>query len=184
MTRFLHILSGIVIWFLFAALGGALIYANGLRVEESVLGLFYFGESWLQGMGVGGIMILLSLLYLVTFGPRRPKAKYISFDSGNGSVSISINAVRDYIRKLSGEFSAVVSIDPKIRPERDGISVDLDVKLVSGSRIPEVSQMLQERVRESLLNGLGIADVKEVKVRIQEITGEPAPSSRRSGWNS
>ena len=180
MTRFLHILSGIVIWFLFAAAGGALIYANGLRVDEgqSILRLFYFGENWLQAMGVGGIMVLLSLLYLVTLGPRRPKARYISFDSGNGSVSISVNAVREYIRKLSGEFSAVVSIDPKIRSEKDSISIDLNVNLVAGARIPELSQALQMRVRESLRDGLGIDDVKEVKVLVQEITVEPRSSRR------
>ena len=180
MTRFLHILSGIVIWFLFAAAGGALIYANGLRVDEgqSILRLFYFGENWLQAMGVGGIIVLLSLLYLVTLGPRRPKARYISFDSGNGSVSISVNAVREYIRKLSGEFSAVVSIDPKIRSEKDSISIDLNVNLVAGARIPELSQALQMRVRESLRDGLGIDDVKEVKVLVQEITVEPRSSRR------
>ncbi|MEI8206092.1 MAG: alkaline shock response membrane anchor protein AmaP [Kiritimatiellales bacterium] len=180
MTRFLHILSGIVVWFLFAAAGGALIYANGLRVNEgeSILRLFYFSGNWLKAMGVGGVMVLLSLLYLVTFGPRRPKAKYISFDSGNGSVSISANAVREYIRKLSGEFSAVVSIDPKIRSEKNSISIDLNVNLVAGARIPELSQALQMRVRESLRDGLGIDDVKEVKVLVQEITVEPRSSRR------
>jgi uncharacterized alkaline shock family protein YloU len=173
MTKFLHVLSGFVIWFLFAAVGGALIYANGLRVEEGLLGVFYFHEGWYEAMGVGGILLLLSLLHLVTFGPRRSKMRYISFDSGNGSVSISVNAVRDYIRKLSGEFSAVVSIDPKIRAEKDSISIDLNVNLVAGARIPELSQALQSRVRESLHDGLGIDDVNEIKVRVQEITGEP-----------
>ena len=181
MTRFLHILSGIVIWFLFAALGGALIYANGLCVKEGILGVFYLSPhkiEWYKAMGVGGVMVLLSLLYFVTFGPRRPRAKYISFDSGNGSVSISVNAVREYIRKLSGEFSAVVSIDPKIRAEKDSISIDLNVNLVAGARIPELSQALQMRVRESLRDGLGIEDVKEVKVLVQEITVEPRSSRR------
>ncbi len=178
MTKFFHVLSGLVIWFLFAALGGALIYANGLRVEVGILGAFYLDERWYEAMGAGGIMVLLSLLYLVTFGPRRPKMRYISFDSGNGSVSISVNAVRDYIRKLSGEFSSVVSIDPKIRAEKDSISLDLHVNLVAGVRIPELSQVLQNRVRESLRAGLGINEVKEVKVLVQEITGEPRSTRR------
>jgi uncharacterized alkaline shock family protein YloU len=173
MTKFLHVLSGLVIWLFFAALGGALIYANGLRVEEGVLGAFYQYDRWYEAMGLGGIMVLLSLLYLVTFGPRRPQVRYISFDSGNGSVSISVNAVRDYIRKLSGEFGAVVSIDPKIRAEKDSISLDLNVNLVAGARIPELSQALQNRVRDSLRDGLGIDEVKDIRVRVQEITGEP-----------
>jgi uncharacterized alkaline shock family protein YloU len=154
-------------------MGGALVYANGLRVEEGILGAFYIDGSWYEAMGTGGIMVLLSLLYLVTFGPRSPKVRYISFASGDDTVSISVNAVRDYIRKLSGEFSAVVSIDPKIRAEKERISIDLNVNLVAGARIPELSQALQGRVRSSLRDGLGIDDVNEVKVRVQEITGEP-----------
>lgn len=178
MTRFLHVLSGAVIWFLFAAIGGALIYANGLRVEEGILGLFYFSERWYEAMGAGGIVVLLSLLHLVTFGPRRPRVRYLSFDSGDGSVSISVNAVRDFIRKLGDEFGAVVGIDPKIRAEKDAISIDLDVKIQTGTRIPEFSQMLQNRVREGIRDSLGIAEVREVKVRIQEIVGLPRPSRR------
>ncbi len=178
MTRFLHMLSGAVIWFLFVAIGGAMIYANGLRVEEGILGLFYFSERWYEAMGAGGIIVLLSLLHLVTFGPRRPKARYISFDSGNGAVSISVNAVRDFIRKLGDEFGAVVGIDPKIRTEKETISVDLDVKVQTGVRIPEFSQALQNRVREGMQDSLGIAEVKEIKVRIQEIVGTPRPPRR------
>ncbi len=173
MTKFLHVLSGLLIGFLFTVIGGALIYANGLRVEEGILGAFYLHERWYEAMGFGGIMALLSLLYLVTFTPRRPQARYISFESGEGSVSISVNAVRDYIRKLSGEFGAIVSIDPKVRTEKDKLSLDLNVNLVAGARIPELSQALQSRVRESLRDGLGIDEVSEVRVRVQEITGEP-----------
>ena len=178
MTKVLHVLSGAVIWFLFAALGGAVIYANGLRVEEGVLGAFCLHERWYEGMGIGGIMTLLSLLYLITFGPRRQKVRYISFDSDNGAVSISVSAVRDFIRKLGDEFGAVVGIDPKIRAEKDTISVDLDVKVQTGIRIPEFSQALQNRVREGMQDSLGIAEVKEVKVRIQEIVGTPRPPRR------
>lgn len=178
MRRFLHLLCGAVIWFLFAAIGGTLIYANGFRVEEGALGLFYFSERWYEAMGAGGLIVFLSLLYLLTFRRRRPKVRYISFDSGNGSVSISVNAVRDYIRKLSGEFSAVVSIDPKVRAEKDSLSLDLNVNLLAGARIPELSQHLQARVRESLRAGLGIDEVNEVRVRVQEITGEPPPIRR------
>lgn len=178
MTKFLHVLSGLIIWILFALLGGALIYANGLSIENGILGHFNIHDAWLEALCLGGFMIFLLMLYLLTFAPRRSKVRYISFDSGNGSVSISANAVRDYIRKLSGEFSAVVSIDPKVRSEKDSISLDLNVNLVAGVRIPELSQALQSRVRESLRDGLGIDEVKEVRVRVQEITGEPRSTRR------
>lgn len=176
MTRFLHKLSGFLIWVLCVAMGGALIYANGLGVEENVLGLFYLADARFNGSVSGGILVLLALLYLVTLTRRRPKAKFISFDSDDGSVSISVNAVRDFIRKLGDEFSAVLSMEPKIRAEKDLISIDLDVKIQAGTRIPELSQILQNRVRESIRNGLGISEVREIKVRVQEIVGAPPAS--------
>lgn len=183
MTKFLHILSGLIIWLLFAALGVAIVHANIPGVTKTVADFLPPFQSWRMA-GIGGIIVFLSLLYLVTFAPRRPKMRYISYESGDdGSVSISDSAVRDYIRKLSGEFGNIVSIEPKLRTEKNGISIDLNVKLVAGSRIPELSQALQSRVRESLREGLGIAEVTEVKVRIQEIVGEPSPTARR-GWRS
>lgn len=184
MTRFLHILSGLLIWVLFALFGAALVHANIPGVATTAFDLVPPLQSW-QAAGIGGLIILLALLYLVTFGPRHQKVRYISFESGErGSVSISISAVRDYIRKLSGEFGGVVSIDPKIRAEKNSISIDLNVNLVAGFRIPELSQAIQSRVRECLNNGLGISEVNEIKVRVQEIVGEPASSTSRRSWNS
>lgn len=179
MTRGLHLIAGFIIWLLFAVMGGALIYANGLQVEEGLLGAFYICDGWYPAMGVGGIMVLLATLYLVTLVPYCPKVRFITFDSSNGSVSISINAVRDYIRKLGEEFGAVVNIEPKIRAEKKLISIDLDVKLQTGARIPELSQALQDRVRDGLRDNLGITDIRDIKVRIQEIVGTPLPSRRR-----
>lgn len=180
-NRLLHILSGALIWILFAVMGVALVHANIPGVTQNAFDFMPPLQSW-KAAGLGGLIVLLSMLYLVTFAPRRAKMRYISYDSGEGSVAVSDNAVRDSISKLSGEFSNVVSINPKIKSERDGLSIDLHVELVAGSRIPELSQALQSRVRESLRDGLGIANVKEVKVRVQEIVGEP--SSSRRGWRS
>jgi uncharacterized alkaline shock family protein YloU len=173
MTRFLHITAGICIWFLVVIMGGAMVYANGFSVEESPLGFFFFEGHRIGSMSVGAILILLALLYLVTSGRRRPRKRYISFESDSGTVSISINAVRDFIRKLGDEFGAVVAMDPKISSEKDRISIDLDVKIQTGSRIPELSKLLQDRVRESIRDGLGIVDVREIKVKVQEIVGAP-----------
>jgi uncharacterized alkaline shock family protein YloU len=177
MTKFLHVLSGLVIWFLFSTLGVALIHANIPGVTKSLFDILPPLQSF-KMTGVGGVIILISMLYLITFGPRRQKVRYISFDSDNGAVSISVSAVRDFIRKLGDEFGAVVGIDPKIRAEKDAISVDLDVKVQTGVRIPEFSQALQNRVREGMQDSLGIIEVKEVKVRIQEIVGTPRPPRR------
>jgi uncharacterized alkaline shock family protein YloU len=176
MTKFLHTLSGLLILFLSAAIGLALLHANIPGVERTAFDFIPLHSR--SAAGIGAEMILLILLYLITFGPRRLKVRYISFESEAGGVAISVNAVRDYISKISGEFSAVVSIDPKIWAEKDKINIDLNVNLVAGARIPELSQALKARVRESLREGLGIEDINDIGVSVQKITGEPRSTRR------
>lgn len=178
MTRFLHSLSGFCLWVLFTAAGGAMVYANVLHVRTSVLRRFYVEDQPFEASVIGAILVLLALLYLVTLCRRRPKLKFVSFESEEGSVSISVNAVREFIRKLGEEFSAVISMDPKIRADRNVIHIDLDVSIQSGTRLPELSAVLQNRIRDSIRDGLGISQVRDIKVRIKEIIGAPPPDSR------
>lgn len=180
MKRILHGLTGLLILLLPLLWGGVLIYANAFNTEFRDFVFQSLENSPVIGVGMGLIMILIWLSYLGSFGPARPKSRYISFDSEEGGVSISVNAVRDFIRKLGDEFGAVISLDPKIRMDRDLLSIDLDVRIQTGSRIPELSQILQNRVRESVREGLGIVEIREIKVKVQEIVGAPPPSQTES----
>lgn len=177
MKRFLHGLTGLLIVLLPLVWGGLIVYGNGFNITLRDLVFGFIQETPIAGVGVGLLLILLGLVHLGTCGSSRPRLRTISFDSEEGAVSISISAVCDFIRKLGDEFGAVISMDPKIRSEKDLISIDLDVKIQTGSRIPELSRLLQNRVRESIRDGLGIVEVREIKVHIKEIVGSPPPSA-------
>jgi uncharacterized alkaline shock family protein YloU len=180
MKRLLHGLTGLLILLLPVLCGGVMIYANAFNTEFRDFLFQALESSPIIGVAFGLVMILIWLSYLGSFGPARPKSRYISFDSEEGGVSISINAVRDFIRKLGDEFGAVISLDPKICTDRDLLRVDLDVRIQTGTRIPELSLLLQNRVRESIREGLGIVEVSEIKVRVQEIVGAPPPTHTES----
>jgi len=179
MKRFLHVLAGVTIWVFFVGVGGALTYAN-LPFGGAIGVLEPSANRWM-GAGAGALMVLVSLLHLITFSPRRKKMKTISFDSEGGVVSISVSAVCDFIRKLGDEFESVKNIEPKLRSEKEMVSIDLNLKVRTGTRIPELSAQLQARVRESIREGLGIVDVREIKVNISEIVGNPPPPSVPEG---
>jgi len=180
MTRLLHRMAGFIIWLLFTVIGGALVYANGFNTDLRDNVFASVQDAPLYGVVGGLVFVLLGLLYLVTLTPRRPAVRYISFDSEAGDISISNGAVRDFIRKVGEEFGAVINLEPQLRSDKGLISIDLDVKIQAGTRIPELSQMLQDRIRESVRDGLGIAEVREIKVRVQEIIGSPPPSRSRA----
>ncbi len=176
MKKFLHGLTGFLLVLTPIVWGGLLVYANGMNniLRDNIFA--YVQKTPVAGVVVGLVLILIGLVYLGTLGEHRPRVRYISFESEEGDVSISMNAVRDFIRKIADEFAMIASLDPVIRSEKDTISIDLNVKIQTGSRIPELSQLLQSRVRESIRDGLGIAEVQEIKVRVQEIVGAPPPS--------
>lgn len=178
MKKLLHGLSGALIYLTPIVWGGLLIYGNGVEPDFRDFLFDFMQNAPLAGVGIGLALILFVLVHLGTFGLNRSrKTRYLSFESEGGSVSIGINAVRDFIRKLGDEFDAVVAMEPKIRTVKDTISIDLDVKIQAGSLIPELSKTLQNRVRESIRDGLGIAEVREIKVNVQEIVGAPPPAS-------
>ncbi len=177
MKRILHALTATLIFLTPLIWGGLMIYGNGINIAFRNFLFDTLQNSPVVGVLLGLALLLIVLVYLGTFGPARSRSRYISFESDNGDVSISVNAVRDFVRKIGDEFGAVVSLEPQIRSEKDMISIDLNVKIQTGTRIPELSQMLQDRVRESIRNGLGIVEVRDIKVKVQEIVGAPPPAA-------
>ena len=173
MKKILHALTGALIFLTPLVWGGLLVYGNSWNTGFRDFIFDTMVNRPVLGTVAGGGLLAIVLIYLGTFGRGRSRKRYISFESENGSVSISINAVRDFVRKIGDEFGAVVSMDPKIYPGKNTISIDLNVKIQTGSRLPELSEMLQGRVRESIRDGLGIVEVRDIKVKVQEIVGVP-----------
>lgn len=167
-------LGGLVMTLLLLGIGGVLIYGNLFNRG--------FGENmaaWLVMPWVGaalGAVMIASVVLRWFGGSGRPKDQFINFSSEDGSVGISTRAICDFIERVGKEFSAVRSIQAKLISDRNAVDIQLLVKMVSGNRIPELSQVLQQRVRESVRESLGLEDIRNITIRVQEIVGEPAKS--------
>lgn len=130
---------------------------------------------------IGMLLLVFALLLfaLTSFRPSQ-KSQYIAYDIEGSSVSISVRAVQDFLSKLADEFAAIEALTPTLRIVGGGVDVQMDVKVRSGAQIPELSRMLQERARATLREKVGLSDVREVRVRVQEIVG-PTPVETASG---
>ena len=140
-------------------------------------------EKWRaeQGWGVlAGIgLLVLVFAYLIT-GIRRKKGgeEFFTFKSAGGSVSILLRAVNEFVAKIGDEFAAILSLKPTVVPRaRGAIDILLDVRVKAGSQIPELCQLLEERVRESVSQSLGISSIRDIKIHIRDIVGTPEPST-------
>jgi uncharacterized alkaline shock family protein YloU len=127
----------------------------------------------LVGTGLGAVLILSVVLRWVG-GFRKPKDAFINFHSDDGSVGISTKAICDFIERIGKEFSAIKSIDSKLTSGKGSVDILLSVKVMSGNKIPELSHVLQQRVRESVRESLGLEEIRNITIKVQEIVGEPA----------
>ena len=175
--KFLRFLVGFALFVILV--GGAvyLVYAALTR------------ESWEQAIGVirasrwqalegAFVFLLLIALYLLTGIRRRKGEQFITFETEGGSVSISMKAIRDFLARVADEFAAVVSLDPTIRATSGSMEVDLNLRVNAGTQIPELSKMLQERIRESIKDNLGLTDVRAVRINVREIVAPPFEKKR------
>lgn len=167
----LHFLIGMVLFLLLVAAGlGTLSMAfQGDEAWKQLL-LELEGrrvEAILVGLG----LVVMVLLYALTALRMPDASQYLAYDIEGGTVSISLKAVENFLARLAGEFAAVDALEPTLRASKGSVQVQLDVKVKSGAQIPELCRMLQERARATIRDKVGISDVQEVRVRVQEITG-------------
>ena len=164
-------LGGFLMTLLLLVIGGGLIYGNvfNREVGEHMANLLVM--PWV-GAALGAILILSVALRWVG-GCGRKKETFIDFHSEDGSVGISTKAICDFIERIGAEFSAIKSIDSKLSPAKGSVDILLNVKVISGNKIPELSHLLQQRVRESVRESLGLEEIRNITIKVQEIVGEP-----------
>jgi len=120
----------------------------------------------------GGACLALALLLAATGVRRRRKAPILSFRNEGGTVSISTDAISDYLGKLVAEFPSVVKMRTKVIPARSAVDIVATLRVKAGPQIHEVCETLQNRIRETMVNGLGISEVRRIEVSVKEISSE------------
>jgi len=125
--------------------------------------------------GLGAILILSVVLRWVG-GCGKKREAFIDFQSEGGSVGISTKAIQDFIERVGREFAAVKSIESRLIQGKGILDIIVGVRVLSGNKIPELSQVLQQRIRESVRESLGLEGIGTISVRVKEIIGAPDKS--------
>ncbi|MEE9367451.1 MAG: alkaline shock response membrane anchor protein AmaP [Pontiella sp.] len=171
-------LGGLLTTLILLLVGGLLIYGNlfNREVGDTIAGLLVM--PWV-GAALGAVMILS--VFLQWFGRiGRKKDVFINFDSDDGSVGISTKAIQDFIERVGKEFAAIKSIDSELIQDKKALDIAISVKVISGNKIPELSQVLQQRIRESVRESLGLDEIRNITIKVQEIIGEPSKHAEGS----
>lgn len=163
--------GGFLMSLLLLLIGAALLYGSAYdtTIGEKIADALRIP---LVGICLGALMVISVVLSWLD-GARGPKDTFIEFKSEEGEVSISSRAVSDFVQRIGKEFAAIRSIDTKLKKHKNSLDIALAVSVGSGNKIPELIQMLQQRVRDSVRESLGIEEIGTITVKIKDIVGEP-----------
>ncbi len=121
-----------------------------------------------------GAVLILSVVLRWVGGFGRKKETFIDYQSEDGNVGISTKAIQDFIERVGQEFAAIKSIESRLIQQGKGsLDIAVGVRVLSGNKIPELSQVLQQRIRESVRESLGLDAIGKITVQIKEIVGAP-----------
>ncbi|MBU1694580.1 MAG: hypothetical protein KJ726_10185 [Verrucomicrobia bacterium] len=174
----LRVLSGLLLFLVLVALAGGMIYL-ALSADAWHQALDALSGERLIALGAGVALLCLVLLYgMAGIKPRRFAEPFITFENEGGAVSVSTRAIGEVVSRVGDEFAAVLGLESAIRPAGGSIEVGLDVKVRGGTQIPELCRMLQDRVRDTIRENLGLSEIRGVKVTVREIVS-PARERRK-----
>lgn len=176
-----HLVLGIVLFVILA--GGAGFFLYGALQDKAAWSNWvdlYLKSRHLYVASGGGVIICLLVLYVLTGLNVPGRVQYLAYDNEGGAVSISLKAVEGFLARIAGDFSQVVALQPTLRLIVNQVDVQLDIKVRAGAQIPELCKMLQEATRACLNDNVGISDIREVRVRVQEIIGQPTAAESTS----
>lgn len=164
-----HFLLGLILYLAIAASGLALMVST--QVPDVIQIVLTWGDN-LPGWGrvlVGIGVIFYLLLFLLTGVAWRRRRSFITFENDSGTVSVSTDAVREYLNGLKDEFAAVAWLKSHLQVHRGALQVGLVLGVREGTQIPELCKSMQVRVQELLEEHLGTCDLSGVSVEVNEI---------------
>ncbi|MFH0877509.1 MAG: alkaline shock response membrane anchor protein AmaP, partial [Candidatus Omnitrophota bacterium] len=121
-------------------------------------------------VGLSGFLLILSsftVAQIITGKIQREKT--IAFTNPNGTVTVTLSAVEDLIKKLARQFSELKDARAYVRATKKGIDIRMRVILRAETNIPDFTARLQELISTKVQEVFGIDEPISVKLHIAKI---------------
>lgn len=179
--RVVTIIAIVIYTFLFSVIGAMLIAlslsAASLDLITSTINSMVHSENIRTGLAVTGLALILINIFIAQFSiGRLKKYKTIAFENPDGPVTLSLAAIEEHIRKLTARMPEVKDIKFSISTTKGGVEVNARVAIYSGLNIPEITEKIQNAIRQRLHEILGIEEKFIIKIHISKIVSKETKS--------
>jgi len=117
-----------------------------------------------------GLFVLLGIrLFWVAVRPEKKRS--VVHEGALGQVRIALTAIEDLVEKVVLQQAGVREARARVTTIGGGIGIILRVAVTPDVSIPQISGLLQEHVRQKVLEVTGVA-VQEVRLLVGSITAQ------------
>jgi len=109
-----------------------------------------------------GAFISLSLALILLL--RRQPKQIVAYRTENGRVMVSRSAIVELIRTSCEQINDVAKPCVKIKVKGKTTHFDVRIQLMSGGRLREIEQTLQQHLRHCLTENLGIENLGKINI--------------------
>ena len=147
-----------------------------LLIEEisNILTYVYASPKIRLLLGIaGGAVLFITIALSRAIVQQLQKERTIAFRNPDGEVTVALEAIEDFIRKVGSELSGVREIKPYVKATRSGIVITLRATLWTDVHIPEVTEGLQNVIRGHLHEILGVEEPITIHVHVGKLSQRP-----------
>ena len=182
------ILTCYIVLFILLGIGLLIFSLHLIPVDGTVFWLqMAYAEDRLRMVcfAVGAGLILLNGMYAELALAKFRRQKTIAFENPDGQVTVSLNAIEDFLRRSVQEIPEVKELRSDVVARKGGIVVRARATLWSDAHIPQVAERVQSVVKAMVQEMLsGIEEPIHVRVHVAKIVhrGEvkETPADRRA----
>jgi uncharacterized alkaline shock family protein YloU len=123
-----------------------------------------------MGMALTGFLLILINISIAQLSiGNLQKHKTIAFENPHGQVTLSLSAIEDYIKKITGRLPEIRDVRTNITAGKTGIDITARLALYSDINIPEATDKIQNMIRARLQEMLGIEEKVTIRVHVAKI---------------
>jgi uncharacterized alkaline shock family protein YloU len=166
---------GMLVFMLMMLASGLLLITLSVNIispQQWADAISYIGDSLgaqVAAGAVGALFVLIGLVAPYRQAKSMKRGRVLSFQNPDGEVTVSLNAIEEYIHKIAKGIPGIKDVRSKVDITKRGIDVITDVALSAGSNIPQVTETIQTEVRDKVQGMLGIEEKINVKMHIKKV---------------
>jgi uncharacterized alkaline shock family protein YloU len=109
-------------------------------------------------------VVVIAIIILIVLFRRRQPSSVPAFETESGSVRVARSAIVELVRTACEQIRGVRSPRIRLKLHKDALDVVIRIKLASDCQLATFSKTLQDHLKRSLQQNLGIRNLRQVNL--------------------